>query len=50
MHMDKQVIGGKGLEEGKHLYLIYSSKNSKMILIVKIYKMTANQRESSGFF
>lgn len=44
---DKQVIGEvSGMTEGEQLYLIYSSKNSKILIVVKIYKMW----NSSGFF
>lgn len=38
------------MTEGEQLYLIYSSKNSKILVVIKIYKMTVNQKESSGFF
>lgn len=38
------------MTEGVQLYLIYSSKNSKILVVIKIYKMTVNQKESSGFF
>lgn len=33
------------MTEGEQLYLIYSSKNSKILVVIKIYKMTVNQKE-----